>query len=189
MRIGLFGGTFNPVHLGHLGLAEAALQQLPLDEVWWIPAHHAPHKELEGPVSAEDRARMVELAIEGNPAFRLSRVELERPAPSYTIDTVRTLERQHPEHRWFFLIGADTAQELPSWREIDSLRRLVQFVAIPRPGIPAAPSRVGAVRWIQSQSVPVSSSEVRQRIQRGEGIDTWVPQPVARYIHDKGLYR
>lgn len=185
----MFGGTFNPVHLGHLGLAEAALRQIPLDECWWIPAHHAPHKELEGAVSAEDRARMVGLAIEGNPAFRLSRVELDRPAPSYTIDTVRLLQRQHPEHQWFFLIGADTAQELPSWREIDSLRALVQFVAIPRPGIPAAPAQAGAVRWIQAQSVPISSSEIRQRIRRGDSIDTWVPRQVARYIRERGFYR
>ncbi len=189
MRIGILGGTFNPVHLGHLLLAEGARETLELDQILWIPARIPPHKEPPGQVSAEQRARMVELAISDNPAFRLSRVELERPAPSYTIDTVHQLRQQEIStvSDWFFLIGSDTAGELESWREIGQLKTLVQFVAIPRPGRPA--TRVPEVRQIPVQTLDVSSSEVRQRIRENRSIRYWVPESVRLYIEEHRLYR
>ncbi len=189
MRIGLLGGTFNPVHRGHLLLAEGALKQLELDEVWWIPARLPPHKDLPGGVSAEDRARMVELAIQGHPKFRLSRVELDRPALSYTIDTVRHLQAQRPDPNteWFFLIGSDTARELSTWREMSELMKKVRFVAVPRPG--EIPSRTEGVLEIPVQTVDISSSEIRDRIRSGRSVEGLVPPPVEDYLQQRGLYR
>jgi nicotinate-nucleotide adenylyltransferase len=192
MRIGLLGGTFNPVHRGHLGLAEGALQHLGLDEVVWIPAHLPPHKEVEGTVSPEDRARMMELAIGGRPEFSLSRVELNRPPPSYTVDTVRQLraERPDPRHEWFFLLGADAAGALSGWKEIDRLKGWVRFAAVPRPGSTGSAAALPeGVLLVPVETVPVSSSEIRRKIRAGEPIAGLVPEPVRRYIEEKGLYR
>lgn len=191
MRIGLFGGTFNPVHEGHLRLAEGAARHLHLDEVVWIPARLPPHKEVEPEVSAEDRARMVELAIEGDPQFRLCRVELERPVPSYTIDTVRALqkERPDPDLHWFFLVGSDTARELPVWREIEELKKRVKFVAIPRPEHAGAAPLPKGVQEIPVETMSVSSSQVREAVRAGRSIEGWVPKRVMEYIQEKDLYR
>ena len=191
MRIGILGGTFNPVHLGHLLLAEGAMRELKLDDLLWIPAHLPPHKIVQGDASPEDRARMVELAIAGRPGFRLSRVELDRPAPSYTIDTVRQLQagRPDPKTEWFFLAGSDTARELPGWKEIEELRKRVQFVTIPRPGGGGKGDSAKGVLEVAVTTLEVSSSQVRERIRRGEPIGDWVPEPVERFIREKGLYR
>ena len=190
MRIGILGGTFNPVHLGHLLLAQGALEEIPLDRVLWIPARVSPHKAVEAEVSAEDRARMVELAIEGNLSFRLSRTELSRESPSYTIETIRWLrtESNDPKVEWFFLIGSDTAGELSSWRQIEELRRLVHFVAVPRPGQPTAALPDG-VRSIPVKTLDVSSSEIRRRIQQKRSIRYLVPESVRSYIEERKLYR
>lgn len=190
-RIGLFGGTFNPVHRGHLLVAEGAARFLKLDEVWWIPAHLPPHKGVEGPVSAEDRAKMVELAIQGNPCFRLCRAELDRPAPSYTIETVRALQKERPGPgiEWFFLVGSDTARELPTWREIAELKRRVRFVAVPRPGQAGLAQLPEGVQEILVQTVEISSSQVRDRIRRGQSVAGLVPEPVMEFLEKRGLYR
>lgn len=191
MRIGLFGGTFNPVHRGHLLLAEGAARHLKLDEVWWIPAHLPPHKEVEGKVSAEDRARMVELAIQGNPAFRLCRADLDRPAPSYTVDTLRMLQRLRldPRLEWFFLVGSDTARQLPTWREIEELMKRVRFVTVARPGEAGLIPLPEGVQEIPVETVEISSSEVRERIRLGRPMEDWVPERVMDYIQKRGLYR
>ncbi len=191
MRIGLFGGTFNPVHTGHLRLAEGALKFLNLDELWWIPAHLSPHKPAD-PASAspEDRAQMIELAIEGHPKFRLNRVELNRPPPSYTIDTVTELQRAHPskEWEWFFLVGSDLARTLESWHRIDELLGRVTFVAIPRPGDSGEPLPFNVQR-IPVQTAAVSSSEIRQSVREGRTVNASVPPAVNRYLQEKKLYR
>ena len=185
------GGTFNPIHRGHLLLAEGAGKLLRLDLLLWIPAHRPPHKELDGRVSAADRARLVEMAIRGHPTYRLSRVELDRPPPSYTIDTVRRLRQEYPgkENRWFFLVGSENGRELPKWREIGELRRLVQFVAVRRPGDPVAGHLPAWVRPLPVATANISSSQVRQRIRQGLEIRHLVPEPVARAIEQKGFYR
>ena len=190
MRIGILGGTFNPVHQGHLLLAEGALAKIPLDQVLWIPAAVSPHKPLEGNASAQDRYRMVELAIQNQPAFRISRIELDRPPPSYTIDTVRQLQAD-PAYRgaiWYFLIGSDAAQELSTWREIKLLMTLVQFVAIPRPGRLPAPLLPGVLS-INVETLEISASEIRGRVKHGQSIEGLVPEAVRRYIEERGLYR
>lgn len=191
MRIGLLGGTFNPVHRGHLLMAQAAQRHLGLHRVLWIPAHIPPHKPVEGNATLEDRARMIRLALQGHPRFELSRVDLDRPPPSYTVDTVRLLRKRYPErdNEWFFLVGSDTARELPAWREIAKLRRMVRFVAIPRPGDPLVAYPVAGVVRLPVTTAPVSSSLVRQRIRQGLEIRHLVPEGVARTIEERGLYR
>ena len=189
MRIGLIGGSFDPVHTGNLLLAEGARETLRLDRVIWIPAAAPPHKSAGLSAPVEERVRMVELAIEGNPAFEVSRIELERSGPSYTIDTVRRLREIHPgaDNRWFFLIGSDTAAELSTWRSIDELRKLVEFAAAPRPG-----SRGLATPWVTEldvRTLAVSASEIRARVQEGRSIRYLVPEPVRAAIERKGLYR
>ena len=190
MRIGILGGTFNPVHLGHLLLAEGALQESSLDQVLWVPAHVPPHKSVEGSASVEDRVRMVELAIQGHPCFQMSRIEVNRPPPSYTIDTVRQLQSksEYAGADWFFLVGSDTAQELSTWKEIGELMKKVQFVAVPRPGRPV-PVLPQGVTSIPAATLQISASEIRRRLQQGKSVRYLMPDPVLRYIKEKGLYR
>lgn len=189
VRIGILGGTFNPVHRGHLALAEGAKRLLRLDLVLWVPTRLPPHKSVACHVSAFDRARMVELAIQGHPGHRLSRVELDRPPPSYTSDTVELLRGQFPRAEWYMLVGSETARELPTWRRFDRLRKRVRFAAVPRPGDPAGAALPPGVLALRVLTLPVSSSLVRQRVRQGWDIHACVPAAVARYIEEKGLYR
>ena len=191
MKIGLLGGTFNPVHLGHLLLAEGAKRCLSLDLLLWVPAHLPPHKNMETRVSPEVRARMVELAIQGHSAYRLSRVELDRPPPSYTIDTVKQLQAQFPErgNEWFLLVGSENARELPHWREFAELRKRVKFVAVPRPGDPVEGNLPSGVKRLAITTAHISSSNIRQRLRQGLEIRHLVPEAVGRFIAEKGLYR
>ncbi len=192
MRIGLLGGTFNPIHIGHLLLAEGALEALRLDRIIWIPTHLPPHKAAPKEVSPKDRARMVELSIRNHPAFSVSRIELKRPPPSYTVDTVRRLQREFTGSRirWFFLLGSDNARELSTWKQIDRLLKLVRFVVISRPGDPVGKRRLPTgVRRIAVETVAISSTEIRQRIRQGRSIRYWVPEPARRYIEEHRLYR
>ena len=191
MRIGILGGTFNPVHMGHLLLAEGAREVQKLDQVLWIPTHLPPHKEAPEGATPADRLRMVELAIEGNSFFRFSSMEIERPPPSYTIDTMRQLS-EDPLYRgaeWFFLIGSDAAQELWAWRQIDQLMRMVQFVAVPRPGHRPNGNLPKGVGEIPVKTAAVCASEIRSRIREGKSIRYWVPDSVLQYIQERGLYR
>lgn len=197
MKIGIFGGSFNPVHNGHLLLAEGAREILQLDEVVWVPTHVSPHKSADKKITVQDRLSMLRLALRGNPHFRISRVEIDRPPPSYTVDTVEQLQAagRGGKAQWFCLVGSDTAGRLSTWRRIERLRRLVQFVTIQRPGAGAqAPSRAAKVRAIKVRAIDVrtldiSSSEIRQRLRGGRSIRYLVPEPVRQYIQRHKLYR
>lgn len=188
MNIGILGGTFNPVHLGHLLLAEGALETLGLERILWVPARLPPHKPVDGPTPAEDRCRMVELAIAGLSRFELSRVELDRPGPSYTVDTLLTLRHQRPGDAWLILIGSDMLADLHRWHKIREAMTLATFAAVPRPGMPVGRWPAGVARF-DTPTLDISSSTIRDRVRRGRSIRYLVPEAVRRYIEDRGFYR
>ncbi len=192
-RIGLFGGSFDPVHVAHVALARCALEQLALDAVWWIPAGRNWQKGGTA-AGAEQRAAMIALAIDGEPRFRLERCELDRAGPSYTIDTVRALRQREPGKDWTLILGQDQYAGLPSWHEWRELVSLVTLAvagradAAPRAPVPlaAVPHRAVALAM---PAMAVSATEIRARIARGDDITALVPPGVARYIDQHHLYR
>ena len=191
MRIGLFGGTFDPPHNAHLALARAALDALGLDEVRWIPAG-APWQKARSITPAAEREAMVRAAIEGEPRFVLDRSELDREGPSYTLDTVRALAALHPRTEWFLIIGADQYAGLHTWRGWQDLLGLVTLAVANRPG--SLPGVDAAVQRVPHRAVPlpmldISATDIRARVARGEPVDILVPPAVARYIDQHGLYR
>ena len=185
--VGLFGGSFDPIHHGHLILARVAMESLELDEVRFLPAREQPFKVGQHAATAEDRARMLELAIEGAEGFRVDRTELSREGPSFTVDTLRTLLRESPGIELVLLIGADAMHDFPKWREVDEVRRLARVAVFDRPG---GPRDAGAVwRRVPAPLIDISSTAIRQRVRHGQSIRYWVPDAVAQYIAAHGLYQ
>ena len=199
--IGVLGGTFDPIHNGHLAIAEDAREALGLERVLFIPLAAPPHK-LGRPISdAETRLAMVELAIAGNPAFAVDRIELDRPGPSYAVDTLELLvARERAAGRdsdITFVLSAEAFRELPSWRSPERLFDMCRFAVVPRAGTetPDAawvearfPGRSDRVTFIAGPLLGVSSSEIRARARSGRSIRYLVPDAVAGYIADHGLY-
>jgi nicotinate-nucleotide adenylyltransferase len=189
MKIGLFGGSFDPVHLGHLLVAQAAREELGLDRLFFIPAAQSPFKPDSKPTSAASRLRLLRLALAGKPWCEIDEQELHRGGVSYTIDTVRDYARRFPEAHLLYLIGGDHVPKLPAWREADELARRVEFVAVPRPGQAETPfPKPFQGRSLKGFPLGVSSSQIRARIQAGEPIDQLVPAAVAEAIRGTGLY-
>jgi nicotinate-nucleotide adenylyltransferase len=190
MRVGVFGGSFDPVHNGHLKAAEACRAAVPLDRVLFAPAFAQPLKP-HGPIaSAQDRLRMLELAIEGHSEFRVSTIEIERGGVSYTVDTLRQLSTSRPDDRLYLILGADALADLENWREPNEICRLATLLVVDRLGT-ASPSHLpGAnVVHVAMEPIDVSSNEIRGRLSRGEPIEHLVPPAVADLIADQGLYR
>lgn len=191
LRIGIFGGTFDPIHLGHLLLAELTRGVLGLDRVVFVPARVPPHK---GGACAppEQRLEMAGLATDDNPHFEVSDVEVLREGPSYTVDTLRSLRDSHPagaEH--YLMMGADSARDLESWREHESLLRESTVVVMGRPGVERQdlPDRIArATRYLSTPLFEISSSEIRRRVRAGETIRYMVVDAVEHYIRSRGLY-
>ena len=186
--IGLLGGSFDPIHHGHLLVAQAAVEALGLASLRFVPAREQPFKRGRHGADAAHRARMVELAIAGEPRFGMERVELERPGPSYTVDTLRALRAREPDAAFTLLIGADAVAELELWREAALLPSLARIVAFARAGVPAAGSALVA-ETITVPSLEISATAVRGRVMAGRSIRYWVPDAVAEYVAAQGLYR
>lgn len=190
MKIGLFGGSFDPVHLGHLLIAQAAREELGLDRLFFIPAAQSPFKPDSKPTSGADRLRWLRLALAGKPWCEVDDQEIHRGGVSYTIDTIRDYARRFPGAQIFYLIGGDHVAKLPSWREADELARRAEFAVAPRPGqveIPfAAPFRGRALKGFP---LGVSSSEIRARVKAGHPIDHLVPAAVAEAIRGGSFYK
>jgi nicotinate-nucleotide adenylyltransferase len=188
-RIGIFGGTFDPVHLGHLLVAVAAREEMLLDQLVFVPASRSPFKPDRLPAPDALRLRMLRLALVGLEWSVVSDLELRRGGVSYTVDTARAMRERCREDRLFLLIGEDQLAGLPHWREAQELWHLVEFLIIPRPGSEARPLPVG-IRWhrLRGWPVAVSSSEVRQRLREGRAVDHLVPPPVAEVIRHNRLY-
>ena len=185
--IGVFGGSFDPIHHGHLLVAQAVVEALGLDELRFVPAREQPFKIGRHAAPAETRARMVALAITGEARFRLERAELDRAGPSYTVDTLRALHLREPDQEFALLIGADAARELPTWHQSDALPGLATLVVFARPGV-ALPSLPWPVRGVTVPRVDISATEIRRRVAEGRPIRYWVPDPVAECIAADRLY-
>ena len=186
--VGLFGGSFDPIHHGHLLVAQAAAEVLGLDEVRFVPAREQPFKVGEHAAAAADRATMVERAIAGSPGMRLERLELDRAGPSYTVDTLRALRVREPDTSFVLLVGSDAAIGVPHWHEAPELSRLARIVAFGRAGATAGALPPG-IGFITVPAVEISSTAVRERVRRGQSIRYWVPDAVAEFIASRGLYR
>jgi nicotinate-nucleotide adenylyltransferase len=197
-RVGVLGGTFDPVHFAHLAIAEAACDELGLDEVVFVPAGHTVHKPVERVSPAEDRLRMLELAVAGNDCFRVDGLEIERGGPSYTVDTLAQLAAHRPDEERYFIVSSEAARDMPGWREPRRILELARVVVVPRLGY-ASPSQ----DWLEEQfaglggrfhflDAPVlghSASDIRARVAAGRSIRYLVPEAVEAYIRQHGLYR
>lgn len=188
-RIGIFGGSFDPVHLGHLLVAQAALEELELDRLYLVPAAQSPFKPASQPAPAAERSRLLRLALAGKTDCEVDDQEIRRGGMSYTIDTLRDYARRFPAAALFCLIGADNVAQLPKWRAADELARLAEFVAIPRPGEPPVtfPTPFRG-RMLKGFPFGVSSSQIRARVKAGLPIDHLVAPAVAEAIRNNGLY-
>lgn len=188
-RIGVFGGTFDPPHLAHLTLAEWAREELRLDRVIFIPAARPPHKQRRRVSASATRVAMTRLAVRGNPAFRVSTVEVRRRGPSFTIDTLRDLHRVHAGARLFLLLGEDSLREFDTWREPRGILQLARIAVAGRPGTGARRRGGPPFTHLSSPEFHVSSSAIRARVRRGRSIRYLVPDAVANYIAKHRLYR
>lgn len=193
-RVGLMGGTFDPIHLGHLVAAERALEAGALDEVRFMPAFRPPHKTVLPSAPPEHRRAMVELAIAGNDKFMLEPIELARGGLSYAADTAAALAAREPDAEWFWIVGGDMALYLPKWNRIRELAELVRFLAMTRPGYPVDPNQLpewlrDKVETAEMPALEISSTDIRERLAAGRSIRYVVPDAVVRYIEEKGLYR
>ncbi|MBM3859430.1 MAG: nicotinate (nicotinamide) nucleotide adenylyltransferase [Verrucomicrobia bacterium] len=190
-RIGLLGGTFNPIHIGHLLVAQDVMEALRLDCVKFIPAAIPPHKLLDRNITGSERLQMVRLAIRGCPSFEADDIEVRRGGPSYSVETVAELKRRHPDAEFFFIIGADSLDELPRWREARRLAMLCTFAVVARPGFaPKTPRGLGLqCHFVQGHPCDIASREVRNRLARGRSVRWLVPEAVLRYIQRHNLYQ
>jgi nicotinate-nucleotide adenylyltransferase len=187
----LFGGTFDPIHLGHLILAELVGEAEGLSEVLFVPAGRPPHKRGQTSAGAADRLRMVELGVAGNPRFAVSGMELETSGPSFTIDTVRRLKAAGAE-RVALILGSDSLVDLGSWREPEALVRECELLVVARPGVDLdqAPAAFRSrARMVAAPQLDIASRTIRARVAAGRSIRYWVPEPVREYIAAHGLYR
>lgn len=205
-RIGLFGGSFDPVHVGHLVLAEQAREQLALDRVLWVPAARNPHKARAAVAPGEERLAMLRLACEGQPAFLPSAIELERemastapgrgPGPSYTVDTLEALHAAAPEAELYLLLGTDALVGLPSWRSPERVLELARPAVMGRPGRApelaalerALPGLSERLRRIEAPSLEISATDLRRRAAEGRSLRYLVRDAVAAHIAERGLY-
>jgi nicotinate-nucleotide adenylyltransferase len=187
VRVGIFGGTFDPVHVGHLAIANAAIESVPLDRVVFVLARRSPLKE-RGPVAgAADRLAMLELATAGEPRFSVSRVELDRDGESYTVDTLETFAGTGD---LFLILGGDAIAELPRWKDPDRIATLATLLVAERPGAPERANKwSGSTVVFDAPRLDISARELRARAARGRSLRYLVPDPVWRHIEARGLYR
>jgi nicotinate-nucleotide adenylyltransferase len=187
-RIGVFGGTFDPPHLGHLALAECARDQLDLERVIFVPAGSPPHKRRVERSSALRRVAMTRLAVRGNRAFRVSLLEVRRRGPSFTLDTLHDLGRRFPGCRLYLLLGADSLADFANWHRPREILRLATLVVAERPGVRGRVGPRHGVVWLENFAVDISSSAIRARARTGRSVRYLVPEGVERYITRHRVY-
>jgi nicotinate-nucleotide adenylyltransferase len=201
MRIGIFGGTFDPVHLGHLIMAEQCREQARLDEVRFMPSAQPPHKQGRVLTPFEQRREMLELAIAGHAAFRVSALEQELGGLSYTVRTLAEIHRREPGHELFLILGSDCLPDLPSWREPAGILAQASVLAVARPGFPVwstsqlcgalevPPETQLKLETIEAPLIDIASRDLRRRVAEGRSIRYLVPRAVECYVAQHGLYR
>jgi nicotinate-nucleotide adenylyltransferase len=191
-RLGLFGGTFNPIHHGHLVALQETMLELSLDRVLLIPTHNPPHKE-SPEVDASHRARMTELAVQDDDFLTVSRVELEREGPSYTIHTLQALRDNHPEESFVLLIGGDELVQFTEWKDWDAILQECDLVGMNRPGTDevqsADPDVMDNVRYVDIPEIEISSTMIRKRLRNDRPAEYFLPESVRDYIDKHDLYR
>lgn len=213
MKTGILGGTFNPIHLAHLRIAEEVYRACKLDRVLFIPAAEPPHKEVSGEISFAHRLAMVEAAIKDYPAFQASDLELQRSGKSFSVDTLEILRQEDPQGERYFIIGLDSYRDIASWKDFSRLFGLSHLVVTTRPGVvikdPLEPLPVAMHKdfcydeeakkirhksgnhliFLQETRLDISSTQIRKRIRQGQPIEHLVPHAVAAYIEENGLYK
>jgi nicotinate-nucleotide adenylyltransferase len=198
MRIGIFGGTFDPPHIAHLILADEASSQIGLERILWVLTPDPPHKHGQPITPLVDRLAMVEAAVENNPTFELSRVEIDRPPPYYALDTVKLLGEQHPGAELIYLMGGDSLRDLPTWhrpREFVETCHALGVMLRPEVGIDLLaletqlPGVSAKVCMIQTPLIEISASQIRQKVAQGGSFRYYLPQRVYDIIRERGLYR
>ncbi|WP_080844922.1 nicotinate-nucleotide adenylyltransferase [Cytobacillus gottheilii] len=185
-KVGILGGTFDPPHLGHFIIANEVKEELELDEIWFMPNQEPPHKVRTNSVPASDRVRMLELGITGRPGFKVETIELDRQGPSYTYDTIKQLNELYKQYSFYFIIGADMVEYLPKWHNIDELITMVQFIGVNRPAYELESDY--PITYANVPDVAISSSMIRDRLQKGRSITYLVPNEIRDYIKEKKLY-
>ncbi|MCI0330606.1 MAG: nicotinate-nucleotide adenylyltransferase [candidate division Zixibacteria bacterium] len=197
-KIGLLGGTFDPPHQAHLVLAQSALEELKLDEVWFLPALRPPHKQGRRITSFRHRLEMVRLAVLVNPRFKVLTIEKEKGGVSYTVETLPLLRKKHPKTRFFLLLGSDNLSELRSWKEPEKVFSMATPVFAHRPRTDSSttlgtsekvPVWMERAYWLSNPRLEISSTDLRRRIRVGQSVRYLVPEGVERYIRTKRLYR
>lgn len=198
-RLGIMGGTFDPIHYGHLVAAEMACSKFKLSKVLFIPSGTPPHKDRGDISAAKLRFEMIERAIQDNPAFDISALELERKGSSFTVDTLRALRGIWPGHKLYFITGSDVLREIFSWREAEEILMMTEFIGAARPGFDARdfllqvqqehPETQGRIHYLEVPALAISSTDIRARVKRGEPIRYLLPEPVRQFIQQHGLYK
>ena len=187
-RLGILGGTFDPIHLGHLRMAQVVLEKMRLDKVIFVPSNLPPHKSGFGLSSSDIRLKMVKLAVKGNSHFRVSSFEVKREGKSYSIDTIRYFAKIFPKAKIFFIIGYDALAKLHQWKAIDEILKMVEFVVVNRPGNFATPHRIKH-HSILMPGMDVSSSKIRKLVKQKKSIRYLVPEAVREYMEQNNLYK
>ena len=201
MRIGIFGGTFDPVHLGHLILAEQAREQGQLDEVWFVPAPRPPQKDGLAITRFDVRVEMLELAIAGNASFRVDPLEKDRTGPSYTVDTLVELHRRAPQHTYGLIVGGDALADLPLWRDPRGIVSRAELLVMARPGSPPvgeaalrqalsfSPAEELRMRVVEAPLIDIASRDIRRRIATGRSVRYLLPRAIEVFVGERRLYR
>ena len=191
MRIGIYGGSFDPVHFGHLLLAESAREQLQLDTVLFMPAAIAPHKQQDQSTSPAVRLEMLNLAIGGHSGFEVSDLEMKRGGVSYTVDTLLALSEQYAEAQLVLLVGADTLVDMPNWKDPEKIVTLAHIAVVDRTGSQLDDQSLpdAEILRVTMPRIDLSSRQIREKIARGESIRYWTPRAVEKYIEAAQLYR
>lgn len=193
MKVGILGGTFDPIHIGHLIMAETAKEELTLDEVWFIPTNVPPHKDNVPSATNQQRWDMVCLAIQDHPFFKPCDIELVKGGTSYSIETIELLLSAHPNTNFFYMIGGDMVQYLPHWHRIDELVKLIRFIGLNRPGTALnmddlAPNIRQVVTMVSMPQIDISSTMIRDHLRVGKSVRYIIPETVRQYIERAKLY-